>query len=196
MFIRVNPRPPFLLSTLNELTAVDAYQKNLLRLMPISAPDPIRTLAIDPATGHLYGTSANALFRIDENSAVATLVGPTSIQVTGALAFDRHGDLFGTGGRSFVKIDKTTGATSLVATLSATMLNFAVRPEDGVMYGLGFDLTYNLYTIDVGTGQLTLVGPSLVRPSGTAFATVPEPSGIVLCMTSVLVMTSMRRGYR
>ena len=51
--------------------------------------------------------------------------------------------------------------------------DIAVRPEDGVMFGLGFGAgpahDYSLYQINLTTGAVTDIGPSIGRPGGLAF---------------------------
>jgi hypothetical protein len=53
------------------------------------------------------------------------------------------------------------------------------------MYGIGYGPNYNLYQIDLTTGALVNLGPSVTRPNGLAFAAVPEPTAPTL---SLLVM--------
>jgi hypothetical protein len=161
----------------NELIAVDPFDKKLLSLTVLDAPTPIDSLAIDPTDGALYGASASALYRISTETGQTTLVGPTSMSVAKALGFDATGTLYGIANNNvLVSVNKQSAATTVVATLAlGRMEDMAVRPEDGVMYGLGY--AYNLYQIDLATGALKTVGPSVIRPSGLAFTSASALAG-------------------
>lgn len=99
------------------------------------------------------GTPSLNLIRDDIQSQVAS--GVTEID----------GQLFGSNGNDFFSYDATTFASTLVGSH-----NIAGDPADNGVGGLGFDASTgtlygiarndNLYTIDFGTGNATLVGTS------------------------------------
>lgn len=170
----------------NELIAVDPYRELLLSYTLIDAPSDIRSLAIDPTTGVMYGASTGELYTIDPLTGSTMLLGNTAVDntaedVSRGLGFDNAGQLFGIGGSNrLLAIDKTNASSLLIAELPLLrMEDIAVRPEDGVMYGLGYS-GYDLYKIDTADGSVTSVGPSVGRPGGLAFTAVPEPSGLTL----------------
>jgi hypothetical protein len=169
----------------NELIAVDPFQEQLLSVTLLNAPAPIVSLAIDPTDGVFYGATTGALYRIAPDTGATALIGATAMPVDKALGFDNQGNLYGIANNvNLVSVNKTTGATSLIAPLNlGRMEDIAARPEDGVMFGLGFG--YSLYRINVGTGQLLEVGPSLSRPGGLAFTAVLEPTASFLCLAAV-----------
>ncbi len=173
----------------NELLSVNPAKHQLVSMVNINLVNTVETLAIDPIDGGFYATTASALYRLNPNTGVATLVGNTTVQVEKGLGFDVQGNLYGVGnGNNLVAIDKSNGATSVIDTLALSrMEDIAVRPEDGAMYGIGYGPDYNLYKIDLADGSLTTVGPSLGRPSGLAFAAVPEPNSIA--MSAILAVT-------
>ena len=89
----------------------------------------IDDLAIDPATGTMYGAANNGgsndeLIEIDRHSGAVTLVGNMGVFDIEGLSFDTSGDLFGSSGtsgtpaNSLFDINKSTGAATLVANLS------------------------------------------------------------------------------
>jgi hypothetical protein len=178
----------------NELIAVNPFQGQLLSLTVLNAPTPILSIAIDPTDGAFYGASSNFLYRIAPETGAATLVGATAMPVHKALGFDLQGNLFGVSHENIlVNVNKATAATAAVATFSLyRMEDIAVRPEDGVMFGLGY-APYSLYQMDKGTAQVVEVGPSLGRPGGLAFTAVPEPAAAALCLLAVLGILAARR---
>jgi hypothetical protein len=178
----------------NDLVAVDPYRQDLLSRVTLNAPEPIVTLAIDPTTGEFYGTSDTALYRISSETGATTLVGATSLAVDEGLGFDRQGNLYGIANENqLVEINKTDAGTSLRATLDVfRMDDIAARPEDGLMYGVGYGPSYSLYQIDLSTGDLVNLGDSLLRPSGLAFSAVPEPSTVSLGLAALVLLTGKR----
>lgn len=156
------------------------------------------TLAIDPTSGEFFGTSDAALYRIAPGTGATTLVGTTSLPVGRGLGFDLRGNLYGIANlNQLVAIDKLTGDTSLRATLDVIrMEDIAARPEDGVMYGIGYGPDYSLYQIDVDTGDLVKLGDSLARPSGLSFAAIPEPSTLVLVIAAILFVAGTGAVWR
>jgi hypothetical protein len=131
------------------------------------ADDHLAALAWDPNHGILYGSSSttDGLFRIDPNTGATTFIGPFGGGVTlmHGLEYDAiHNVLYGV--TSFVNlslysIDVTTGAATYVG-------NHGKPTLDGLAFDRGTGTMYaaetseqNLYTIDLGTGALHLVGP-------------------------------------
>jgi hypothetical protein len=155
----------------------------------------IQSLAIDPVSGQFYGASTSALYRIAPATGAATLVGATALAVDKALGFDANGNLYGIANDNrLVAVDKGTGATSLVAVLGVErMEDIAVQPETGVMYGIGYGPDYSLYQIDLTNGTLVKLGASLIRPTGLAFAALPEPASIVIVAAGLFCLSFRRR---
>ena len=158
----------------------------------------MNTLAIDPTTGEFYGASLTNLYRISPDTGATTIVGSTGQNVGNALGFDLAGNLFGVANENqLLSIDKATGATTLVATLAAQFIeDIAVKPETGVMYGIGYGPEYNLYQIDTTNGSLTKIGASLSRPTGLAFADVPEPVSVIYAFIAMMSLSVRRQWSR
>jgi len=158
----------------SELIAFDPFQRIVLSQKTLSASTPIYGLAIDPTTGAMYGAGESGLYRVARDTGATTLVGG-NLSIFSALAFDGAGRLYSTrAGTMLVSIDTSTGAVSDVAALSINGLaDMAVRPQDGVMFGLGSS-NYSLLQIDLSTAAATTVGPSASRGSGLAFTGTPS----------------------
>ena len=84
----------------------------------------------------------------------------------------------------------------VLAEFNVKPADIAVRPEDGVMHGLGHsgipEYTYGLYRIDPSTAAVSHVGPSLGRPGGVAFTVVPEPTALSATLMMVALLTIFR----
>lgn len=174
----------------NQLVSIDPFGQQLLATTSITAPEAIRSLAIDPLTGLFYGASTANLYRINDQTGATTLVGPTALAVDRALGFDSLGNLFGVANSNvLVSVNKQSGATSTIATMPLSrMEDMAFDPDSGIMYGLGFG--YSLYQINLASGALNVVGPSLGRPAGMAFTIVPEPTTMLLCFSLLLTLAT------
>jgi hypothetical protein len=97
-------------AVVNQLVAFDPFQGQLLSSIQLTSPTPIKSLAIDPTNGVLYGGGGNSLYRIAPATGIATLAGTASTSLDKALAFDALGNLYGiVNGTSLATIDKTTG---------------------------------------------------------------------------------------
>jgi hypothetical protein len=165
----------------------------------------IQSLAFDPTTETLFGAGSAGLYKIDVNTASATLVGgPSGIYPYAALGCDLAGNLFGfsspTPPEGIARIDKTTGAFQLVGPTNTPdkvwLTDLAVRPEDGVMIGVG-DFVFGsnkLYQVNTTTGALIPIGNSQFQQlAGLAFSPVPEPSTILLLAATLPALTVRRR---
>ncbi len=162
-----------------ELLSFNTRQQQLLSNVPLDDSLAIRGLAIDPTTGLFYGTSETALYQIDPATGQTEMIGEASLQVDRALGFDLEGNLFSVGvagGKrdwALISINKSTGETTVVSEIDAIPGDIAVRPEDGVMFGLGFGTDpahdYSLYQINLTNAAVTDIGPSVGRPGGLAF---------------------------
>lgn len=175
----------------NELVQLDPASGAALSVVPLNSPNNMVSIAFDPVSGRLFGNTSvsfgapfDALYEIDPVTGVTALVGGISFSDVFALGFDQAGQLFGVsdGANQFIAIDTTTGAGSLVASLAVGFsFDIASRPSDNVMF-LADSQTYSLYTVDTGSGALSLVGGygQNVNVAGLAFLNpVPEASTVV-----------------
>ena len=165
-------------------------------------------LAFNPVNGSLFGienvdsASNRSLFRIDVTTGVATIVGNISAPNgdLSAMAFDASGRLFviDTGNAMLLNVDPTTAGINSSVSLSMQLGargGMAFDPTTGTGYVAdgGNGGTNSLYTIDISTGVLTLVGPTGI-PSGLAGLTfsplattvIPEPpAGLLAAIASL-----------
>jgi hypothetical protein len=170
-------------------------------------------LAIDPATGVLYGTGQNgfqsmALFTIDKNTGAATFVGqcggecckaPFGFQLNG-LGFRGDGTLFANGytldnGASHLyALNLSSGEATDIGPHGVTVgraLKYSglAFGADGTMYSLGSatSSTQALYSVDPLTGAATVVGDTVIPfgvDGGLAFAPdQPAPQPVALSIT-------------
>jgi len=160
---------------------------------------PLTALAIDPATGTLYGgrRAASTVYRVDPLTAAATAVGDASPAATGisALDFDRLAVLYaavdatgpaGSGADHLAIVDKKTGAMSIVGAFGAcgadacTLegLDAIAFDAAGVLWGARGATpgtgAAGLYQIDRSTGAATFVA-AFANADGGA----PPTGGIV-----------------
>jgi hypothetical protein len=178
------------------------YKRSLFQINPLAptvissvqfqTAEDITTLAIDPTSGMMFGTSDAddpSLFQIDRASGNTTLVGSIGISLT-SLAFDQTGRLFGTARSTLVEIDPSSADISVItdALPVARLEDMASRPSDNTMFALGYGPDYNLYTVDVTNGTLQEIGPSVSRPAGLAFFAVPEPGSLALLLLGLLAL--------
>jgi hypothetical protein len=179
------------------LIAVDPLQQEILLYALIDAPTVIESLAVNPVDGVMYGASNYALYSLNAFTGLSTLVGTTRFPLSKGLGFDNSGQLYGIeDANRLVRVSTTDASVTLVATFPLDrMEDIAARPEDGVMYGLGYG-GYQLFTIDLNDGALTSVGRSLNRPSGLAFTNVPEPSCLVFLAMATGTLVCRRRRYQ
>jgi WD40 repeat protein len=128
----------------------------------------VATIALAmPVAGHsaIIGIEWNGdVFAIDETTGGGALVGSSGYIQTNALARNSTGTLYSEGDTSsaLITIDPVTGAGTLASPLTQVFGGyraFAFSPGD-VLYANGNSGGANneLYTIDVSTGAVTLVG--------------------------------------
>ncbi|HEY6928960.1 MAG TPA: hypothetical protein VJA66_04710 [Thermoanaerobaculia bacterium] len=197
------PPPPPLTST---LITIDPGSGRLL-----STIGPIRDgsggpamsideIAFQPGTGVLFGMRSNPdghslpgrLYTIDKATAVATLVGNTSVFFA-TISFAPNGTLyevaadvspFGPINPRLVTLNPANGAALSTVGLLAFFGALAFRPSDGALFGSTGD-DHQIYRIDPATGSRTLVGDTgknfvgalAFQPLGPPPARVPPTKG-------------------
>jgi hypothetical protein len=185
-----------------ELLSYDPYAQSVLSRVHLDNSLELQALAIDPTTGVFYSTSTTALYRLNPATGQALLIGATTLAADGALGCDLNGHLFGvrgygTGPVALLSLNKSTGEATAIAEMAAQPADIAVRPEDDVMYGLGYgndpNSTYSLYQINPQTAAITDLGPSVFRPAGLAFTNVPEPRTLAFSIIVTPLVTRLGR---
>jgi hypothetical protein len=184
---------------------------------PIGSFNISRTMAdltFDSATGTLYGANAvnSNLYTINITTGEATLIGLANVSnVAGVgVAINSDGNIYGTPNgstRDLVIYNPFTGAASSVFTLTgapyaAGAINALAFDSSGVLYGLNVNLAdpnraTHLVTIDLTSGAITDLGPTVSRLDAIAFGPIPEPSvfGLIVLAAAMGVMQRFRRGY-
>lgn len=151
---------------------------------------PIVSLAFDPLTDVLYGNtsvgygpSVDELFSINTTTGAATDIGSTGDTAIYALGFSQAGALYGIDGSgNLVDVSTATGASTVIGNTGLTAAyDMASDPSTGIMY-VADNGTSSLYTVNLGTGAVTDVGPFGSSPNivGLAFLGTPEPSTVTL----------------
>lgn len=173
------------------LIQIDPIDQSVVSSVELLANEAIATLAIDPTTGTMFGTSESvgetSLFQIDRLTGSTAVVGDMGTPLT-SLGFDQTGRLFGSFGSSLFEIDPTNAAVTVVSSALPVFRldDLASRPADNKMFALGQGVGYRLFGIDVSSGIVEDIGPSLGRPSGLGFF-VPEPNSALLVVVWALV---------
>lgn len=157
--------------------------------------------------GILYAIYGNqSLFTINTSTGAATLVGSG---VAGsisneALSFSNNGTLYLSNGTNLYTVNPNTAATSLVAPLdfdssfglsgAPTLMSMSFDPTDGTLYtsvvGNG---SSSLGTINISTGEVTKIGPTVSGLGPLAIEATPEPSSGLLFPAGLLALVIWRR---
>jgi len=127
----------------------------------------------------VQGTNSN-LYRINEQTGAASLIGTSGFAEIGGIAFNSAGVLYGYSPGSLYTIDTTTGTATRVGLLgvNAPEGGLAFQPGTGTLFAVSSTLSDTLLTINPSTGVASTVGPlgSAGRDtSGLAFS----PAGVL-----------------
>lgn len=147
---------------------------------------PVNSIAIDPTTGIMYGSTANwsdfdyfgRLLKINPDTGSATVIGPTGfLYCCRVITFNSAGELWGweEDDDSPVTINKSTGAASLVG--GGTGTNSQVMAFDAADDLIMIQGT-NVYTIDQATGAAVL-GDTLSFDPGAGGASFDPSTGLL-----------------
>lgn len=135
------------------------------------------------------GNPANLYILNPRTGAVMRTIGPIGYGITG-LAFEpRRGILYGSTGRqdpiapcSLIRIDTRTGRGTLIGPLNClwdghkphSAADISFHPRTGVLYGWMEPQFDDLATINLQTGQATIVGDSRLGTYGSGLAFSPK----------------------
>jgi hypothetical protein len=136
----------------------------------------------DGTNGLMYAISVQGatsnLYTIDESTGYGVQFIGVVNQALDAIEVDQNGVLYGASLNTVVTIDKLTAvATPLHANLPLNVRSLASKPDDNRMFGLGYPggPDYVLFEMDMATGAVTTIGPSVFRPTGLTFYPVQDP---------------------
>ncbi|QDV81681.1 PEP-CTERM sorting domain-containing protein [Planctomycetes bacterium TBK1r] len=150
----------------SSLWTVNTTTGNATRVGSLGLTPSLIGLAYDSVDGNLLMTSSNGvnsqLFRLDQSTGQASLVGDTGFQAISGLAFDPNSQvLYGGSGAtdSLFTIDRTTGAATPVGAYGVNVGG----------HGLGYDnqnqqlwmtdgFLDTLYSVNTSTGAATEIG--------------------------------------
>ncbi len=168
----------------------------------------IHALEYDDSTATLFGAwgtqDGDGLYEIDTSTGAATLIGHIGFfhpdhtnSVAGLAIHPDTGTLYGAiGGPAFdwgalIEIDIATAQGTLVAEYTQHIAGLAFHPETNVLYGID-NWDGALYTIDVNTGQTTLVGDTELG-NALGLAITPEPTSFSLLALAAALGIGRRR---
>ncbi len=159
---------------------------------------PIVSLAYDPLNTTLYGNTsvgfggetADELFSINTTTGAAAAIGFIGENEVYALGFSQAGALYGVDDNcNLLHISTATGVGAIVGSTGLGLPNGGCDVFDvasgvnGTMY-LADDNSESLYSVNLGTGATTLIGPfgSTTNVVGLAVlgTNTPEPGSVVL----------------
>jgi hypothetical protein len=141
------------------------------------ADDPIQEISLSgegftvtaASPGVCYASTGNSdggrLLTINLDTGAGTLIGPTGLNAVPALAINSSGAIYGIDGDYFdlYSIDAASGTAIFIANTGLDLLPAIAFDKNDVLYGLGKDPNtslWNLYTISLGTGTPTIIGPT------------------------------------
>ena len=154
----------------------------------------VTALAAHPTTGQLYGvtgsefTPSRQLFIIDPVTAATTVIGTIgTVRTENAsdISFAANGTLYGWSTRGGPLMTIGLGdalRTAIGSATNGTQGNGLAFTPDGTLYLAGPTAPGNLYTVDIGTGALTVVAALSNVPVdfGTSVnAMASDPNGVL-----------------
>ncbi|HEY3826663.1 MAG TPA: hypothetical protein VGL82_19015 [Bryobacteraceae bacterium] len=151
----------------------------------LSSSAPIASLAWDPATGVLYGSTsvgygatADTLYSINPTTGAATLIGKIGFADVYSLGFTQDGTLWGVEtydpSGTLIDINTATGAgTSVGNTNVYGVYDIASDPATNILYAVENN-TFALYKLNVATAVAADVGfyQSFANIAGLTFLTI------------------------
>jgi hypothetical protein len=189
---------PGALYTLNTTTGAAT------RIGFLGTPAPEGGLAFQPGSGTLFAVDStdpnDELLTINLATGAASIVGPLGAagRDTSGLTFLPDGRLLGValaGGLDrLIEINPTTGAAFTIGVLGPNVglpsvggLEF--DPDSGILY---YSDASNLYSVNVTSGAATLIGAHGVFEMSGLAAAVPEPVGLALLASLLMIMRRAR----
>ncbi|CAB1060079.1 hypothetical protein D1BOALGB6SA_4844 [Olavius sp. associated proteobacterium Delta 1] len=166
--------------------------RKLMMILITAASVALTILGSAHAQPILYGAAhqgpdgMSTLYTINPASGAATPVGPIGFERVSAMDYDAEGTLFATGERAdgtdtlvLLTIDPETGVGTEVGVIGDhsfgdTIADISFR-SDGTLYAY-LESSDGLGTLDVGSGDLTELGPTNVRCCGNGIAFSPSDS--------------------
>ncbi|BDC51178.1 hypothetical protein F183_A34940 [Bryobacterales bacterium F-183] len=159
-----------------------------------------QALASRPSDGALFLTNnGNFLFSLNQATGVVTEIGAHNVGLITALDFDATGELWGVDfftGR-YGTFNTSTGQFTEKGITRAGLQGLAFG-EAGTVY-VSSTQNQNLYTLDLATGQTTLVGPTgtvfmkAIEFVPNATSAVPEPVQTALLSVGLLAAATLGR---
>lgn len=132
-------------------------------------------------TAYAMDSDNDNLYRVDLATGIATLIGSVGYNDVEALAFHpTTGVLYGVDDStdSLVTCDTTTAACTLVGSLGVDVFNPGMDfSSTGTLYLVSQDDPGNLYTVNISTGVVTLIGSLGGTANGNSLALGPATAG-------------------
>jgi hypothetical protein len=184
-----------------DLIAINRFSGNAAAIGPTGLSGPFQDIAFRPSDGKLFGYSGGSIYTINTTTGAATFVGDTgNFPLGNALAFSATNILYTANERELDIVNQSTGALTTAVLLNydpafgsgsrANAMKF--NPSDGMLYASvanGFPGSeWSLGIIDIGTGNVTRIGPTVPGLDAITFGpAAPPPAGAVPAPSSWLL---------
>jgi hypothetical protein len=196
-----------LLVTINTSTGAATQIKSITGVTGNSVPNDFAFRS----DGLLFALYGGKLYTIDVSSGVATLIGiPNTTDYPVALAFSSGDTLYLADKTNLYTVNQTTGAASLMTSLAYDASlgldsqpgSMEFDPVAGTLYVSIYGASSSLGTINISTGAVTRIGPTVsglraiaVGPAVTPSPT-PAPASLFLVCTGMLILFGCTRWRR
>jgi hypothetical protein len=185
-----------------DLLAINRFSGHGSAIGPTGVDGPFQDIAFRPSDGKLFGYNGGSIYTINTTTGAATLVGNTgNFPLGNALAFSPGNILYTANERELDIVNQSTGALT-----TAVFLNYGpefgpdgsrangmkFNPSNGTLFASvvnGFPgAAWSLATIDIGTGNVTRIGPTVPGLDAITFGpAAPPPAGAVPAPSSWLL---------
>lgn len=148
------------------LISIDLADGSSTSIGALGSSGDTEAMAVDPTSGILYlATDGGSLYTVDTTTGAATLVGSLGVSYgNGGMSFDQNGVGYLVTSGGLFTFNKATGAAALVGDGDYNNADIVEGLSSGAFVGTTLfagpdnSTASNLYSIDLTTGDATIVG--------------------------------------